>query len=170
MTNTTTKSADEEKSTKETKTTNAPKSEKRAKTPKVRKRKMQLPDPLSTSQKQKIEAIHERSESISELFKLIGHEDRILVLSRLSAGTCTVTQLKDQLGMQQTTVSQILKGLRKEGVATLERDGVMTWNSIPEPVKKVLDLLFDEVLGMDDTRQALKLQYKKTQKRKLKLK
>ena len=51
------------------------------------------------------------------LLKLLGNEDRLLLLCQLSQGECCVGDLEQRLGIRQPTLSQQLGALRADGVA-----------------------------------------------------
>ena len=55
--------------------------------------------------------------------KLLGNEDRLLLLCQLSQGEMCVSSLEERLAIRQPTLSQQLGVLRAEGVVTTRRDG-----------------------------------------------
>ena len=92
----------------------------------------------------KFKKVANNSSEIGNFFKVLGHSNRIKVLCRLCVGSCTVTELKNFLNMQQTTISQILTRLRLEGLVIFKRDGVKSIYSVSDKrVKEVMDVLID---------------------------
>ena len=53
--------------------------------------------------------------------KLLANEDRLLLLCQLSQGELCVSDLEEELGIRQPTLSQQLGVLRTEGVVTTRR-------------------------------------------------
>ena len=99
----------------------------------------------------KFNEIADNSSEIANFFKVLGHKNRIMVLYRLCVGPCTVTELKNFLNMQQTTVSQILGRLRLEGLVIFERHGVKSLYSISdERVKEIMDNLIELLFESDE--------------------
>ena len=73
------------------------------------------------------------------LLKLLGNEDRLLLLCQLSQGECCVGDLEQRLGIRQPTLSQQLGALRADGVVSTRREGKNIYYAIAEP--RVLHLL-----------------------------
>jgi DNA-binding transcriptional ArsR family regulator len=55
--------------------------------------------------------------------KVLGNEDRLLLLCQLSQGEMCVSDLEAQLAIRQPTLSQQLGVLRNEGVVDTRREG-----------------------------------------------
>jgi DNA-binding transcriptional ArsR family regulator len=62
------------------------------------------------------------AEAVAAL-KVLGNEDRLLLLCELSQGERSVSELEARLGIRQPTLSQQLSVLRAEGVVSTRRDG-----------------------------------------------
>ena len=76
--------------------------------------------------------------------KLLGNEDRLLLLCQLSQGESSVGDLEARLGIQQPTLSQQLGVLRHEGVVTTRRDGKRIFYRISEPrLLRLLETLYE---------------------------
>jgi len=71
--------------------------------------------------------------------KVLANEDRLLLLCQLSLGEMCVSELEEQLGIRQPTLSQQLGVLRGEAVVTTRREGKQIFYSIADPA--LLDLL-----------------------------
>ena len=63
------------------------------------------------------------SRSVAETMQALATPSRVRILSRLSAGPCSVGELADQVNMEQSAVSQQLRVLRHLGLVVGERDG-----------------------------------------------
>jgi DNA-binding transcriptional ArsR family regulator len=61
--------------------------------------------------------------SVAETMQALATPSRVRILSRLSAGPCSVGELADQIEMEQSAVSQQLRVLRHLGLVVGERDG-----------------------------------------------
>lgn len=57
------------------------------------------------------------------LLKVLAHEDRLILLCHLAQGEYCVSELEDQLGLHQPTLSQQLGVLRQEGLVETRRNG-----------------------------------------------
>ena len=76
------------------------------------------------------------------LLKLLGNEDRLLLLCQLSQGECCVGDLERLLGIRQPTLSQQLAVLRGDGVVATRREGKNIHYRIAQPeVLRVLQTL-----------------------------
>ena len=71
--------------------------------------------------------------------KLLANEDRLLLLCQLSQGELCVSDLEEELGIRQPTLSQQLGVLRTEGVVTTRRQGKNIFYSVADP--KLLEIL-----------------------------
>lgn len=65
--------------------------------------------------------------------KLLANEDRLLLLCQLSQGEMCVSELEEQLGIRQPTLSQQLGVLRTEGVVSTRRQGKNIYYSLADP-------------------------------------
>jgi len=75
--------------------------------------------------------------------KVLANEDRLLLLCQLSLGEMCVSELEEQLGIRQPTLSQQLGVLRTEGVVDTRRDGKQIFYSIADPaLLEILAVLY----------------------------
>jgi len=75
--------------------------------------------------------------------KLLGNEDRLLLLCQLSQGEMCVSDLEEALDIRQPTLSQQLGVLRNEGVVATRRDGKRIFYSVADAkVMRVLEVLY----------------------------
>ena len=66
--------------------------------------------------------------------KLLGNEDRMLLLCQLSQGEMSVGALEEKLAIRQPTLSQQLRVLRDEGGVHTRREGRNIYYSVTDPV------------------------------------
>ena len=66
------------------------------------------------------------------MLKLLGNEDRLLLLCQLSMQERTVGELEQLTGITQPTLSQQLGVLRREGLVTTRREGKFIWYQLAD--------------------------------------
>lgn len=66
------------------------------------------------------------------MLKLLGNEDRLLLLCQLSMQERTVGELEQLTGVSQPTLSQQLGILRREGLVTTRREGKFIWYQLAD--------------------------------------
>lgn len=89
------------------------------------------------------ERMEQAADLASELLKSLGNRHRLLLLCRLTGGECSVGDLAALLDLRDSTVSQHLSLLRRDGVVRARRDGQTIWYSIASiPARRVLETLF----------------------------
>ena len=77
------------------------------------------------------------------VLKLLANEDRLLLLCQLSQGERCVSELEQQLGIRQPTLSQQLGVLRGEGAVNTRREGKNIYYSVASPATlEILALLY----------------------------
>lgn len=82
------------------------------------------------------------AQAVSAL-KLLANEDRLLLLCQLSQGELCVSELEEQLGILQPTLSQQLGVLRAEGAVNTRRQGKNIYYSVASPAMlEILALLY----------------------------
>lgn len=88
--------------------------------------------------------MHDSAEGVSDLLKLLGHPDRLMVLCQLKFGEQSVGELARNLGIKQSPLSQHLARMRYEGVVSSRRDAQTMYYSIAdEKVAQVVSVLYD---------------------------
>ncbi|MFK8011814.1 MAG: ArsR/SmtB family transcription factor [Marinicellaceae bacterium] len=91
-----------------------------------------------------IEYMQQRAEEVASLMKCFANPSRIMIFCQLSQGEKNVTSLIEATGLPQTSVSQHLKKLKKEGLIEYRRDHRELFYSIcSKDVMKIMDSLFD---------------------------
>src|SRR4029079_9738665 len=84
------------------------------------------------------------AEQASELLKSLGNRHRLLILCQLTEGERSVGDLASFLHLRDSTVSQHLSLLRRDGLVQARRDGQTIWYSIASPpARRVLETLFE---------------------------
>jgi ArsR family transcriptional regulator, virulence genes transcriptional regulator len=79
----------------------------------------------------------------AEFLKSLGNRHRLLILCQLLDDERSVGDLVEFLGIRDSTVSQHLALLRREGLVTARRDGQTIWYSLAsEPARDVLSALY----------------------------
>lgn len=66
------------------------------------------------------------------MLKLLGNEDRLLLLCQLSLQERTVGELEQLTGVSQPTLSQQLGILRREGLVSTRREGKFIWYQLAD--------------------------------------
>jgi len=73
------------------------------------------------------------------VLKTLANADRLLLLYQLSLGEHCVSELEQELGITQPTLSQQLGVLRSEGVVNTRRQGKNIYYSVADP--RTLEIL-----------------------------
>jgi DNA-binding transcriptional ArsR family regulator len=91
-----------------------------------------------------LKKMHDSAEGVSDLLKLLGHPDRLMVLCQLKFGEQSVGELARNLDIKQSPLSQHLARMRYEGVVSSRRDAQTMYYSIAdEKVAQVVTVLYD---------------------------
>jgi DNA-binding transcriptional ArsR family regulator len=78
----------------------------------------------------------------SELLKALSHPSRLITLCLLAERERSVGELAALLGARDSTISQHLALLRRDGLVRSRRDGQTIWYAIAsEPAQRVLETL-----------------------------
>ena len=86
------------------------------------------------------------------MLKLLGNEDRLMLLCQLTEGERTVGELEQLTGIGQPTLSQQLGILRNQGVVNTRREGKNIYYSVASPeLLEILGLLYRLYCPQDDT-------------------
>jgi DNA-binding transcriptional ArsR family regulator len=75
-----------------------------------------------TRRKKQPAGLHGRAEEISEILKLLGNPQRLLIACLLCEGEYAVSEIEEKLGIRQPTLSQQLGALREAGVIEGRRE------------------------------------------------
>ncbi len=82
--------------------------------------------------------------SAEELLKALGNRHRLMLLCQMAGGERSVGELAQSLELRDSTVSQHLALLRKDGLVSTRRDGQTIWYALSsEPAQKLIEALQD---------------------------
>lgn len=88
--------------------------------------------------------MHGAAGDATNLMKALSNETRLMILCQLIDGEQSVSHLSDVLDLRQTTVSQQLSLLRRDGLVSGRRDGHSVFYSIANPgVGRIIQVLYD---------------------------
>ncbi len=80
----------------------------------------------------------------TQLMKALSNETRLMILCRLIDGELSVGSLSDALELRQTTISQQLGLLRRDGLVSGRREGHSVFYSIANAdVGRIIQILYD---------------------------
>jgi len=97
-----------------------------------------------------VEQMRSAAAQASELLKTLGSPHRLLILCQLTEGPRSVSDLAAFLGLRDSTVSQHLALLRRDGLVETRREGQTIWYSIvSEPAQRILQTLFEVYCAPD---------------------
>ena len=83
------------------------------------------------------------ADQASDLLKALSNRHRLLIICQLVDDEKSVGELAEALGLRDSTVSQHLALLRKDGLVTARREGQTIYYSITsEPAREVLKTLY----------------------------
>jgi DNA-binding transcriptional ArsR family regulator len=68
----------------------------------------------------------------ASMLKLLGNQDRLMLLCQMAFQERTVTELEQLTGIGQPTLSQQLGVLRREGLVTTRREGKFIWYQLAD--------------------------------------
>lgn len=87
--------------------------------------------------------MHASAAEAEELLKAMANRHRLMILCQLIDGERAVGQLAELLELRDSTVSQHLALLRKDGLVSTRREGQTIWYSIAsEPAKRLVETLY----------------------------
>lgn len=90
-----------------------------------------------------LDKMQDSARGVSDLLKLLGHPDRLMVLCQLNLGEMSVGELSKNLDIKQSPLSQHLARMRYEGVVTSRREAQTIFYSIADnKVAQVVSLLY----------------------------
>jgi DNA-binding transcriptional ArsR family regulator len=91
-----------------------------------------------------LDKMHSSAADVSDLLKLLGHPDRLMVLCQLKFGEQSVGELSRNLGIKQSPLSQHLARMRHEGVVSSRREAQTMYYSIADrKVAQVISVLYE---------------------------
>jgi len=106
-----------------------------------------------------LDALRRAAGSACRMLKILANPDRLLLLCRLAQGEACVSELEDDLGIGQPTLSQQLAILRDESLVATRREGKRIHYSIASPqALAILAALHDQFCSPDSNSQPETLQ------------
>ena len=88
--------------------------------------------------------LHDMAANACELLKAMANEWRLMILCQLNQGEMSVGDLAEQIGINQSPLSQHLARMRHEGVVTSRREAQTVYYSIAEQeVGAIVALLYE---------------------------
>lgn len=90
-----------------------------------------------------VAAMRESADRAAEFLRSLGNRHRLLILCQLLDAERSVTDLSQFLEIRDSTVSQHLALLRREGLVKARRDGQTIWYALnSDPAREVLAALY----------------------------
>ncbi len=88
--------------------------------------------------------MQDSARAASELLKLLGHPDRLMVLCQLKSGEKSVGELSESVGIKQSALSQHLARMRHLGVVDSRREAQTIYYSLTgDKVKSIVTLVYE---------------------------
>ncbi len=95
-----------------------------------------------------LERMQNSAKTASDLLKLLGHPDRLMVLCQLKNGEQSVGQLSKSVGIKQSALSQHLARMRHLGVVDSRRDAQTIYYCLSgEKVTRIVSLVYELYCG-----------------------
>ncbi|MGP8438644.1 metalloregulator ArsR/SmtB family transcription factor [Paraburkholderia fungorum] len=95
-----------------------------------------------------LSAMQASAEKACALLKALANLDRLLLMCQLSQGELCVSDLEEQLGIRQPTLSQQLGVLRDSALVETRREGKSIFYSIASnEAMAVMAVLYDQFCG-----------------------
>lgn len=89
------------------------------------------------------EKMETAADQASDLLKALSNRNRLLLICQLTDGERSVGELAERLNLRDSTVSQHLALLRKDGLVSARRDAQTIYYSIAsEPAREILVMLY----------------------------
>ena len=91
-----------------------------------------------------LEKMRSSAKTATDMLKLLGHPDRLMVLCQLKNGEQSVGQLAANLDINQSPLSQHLARMRHEGVVTSRREAQTRYYSLAgKEVEQLITVLYE---------------------------
>lgn len=87
--------------------------------------------------------MQKKAEQVSGLLKALSHPKRLLILCQLVQSELPVGELAEAMGVRESTMSQQLSLLRKDGLVKNRRKGRTIYYSLARPdIEKLISFLY----------------------------
>jgi DNA-binding transcriptional ArsR family regulator len=91
-----------------------------------------------------LQRMTDNAKRASDFLKALAHESRLMMLCILSEGEKSVSELEQELGLRQPTVSQQLARLRADGLVMTRRDGKTIYYSVvSDDTRAIIGAIYD---------------------------
>lgn len=92
--------------------------------------------------------MREQAAVAEEMLKALANRHRLMILCQLIEGERPVRDFAEFLGLRDSTVSQHLALLRKDGLVETRREGQTIWYALAsEPVRRLVETLYEIYCG-----------------------
>lgn len=92
--------------------------------------------------------MREQAAAAEEMLKALANRHRLMILCQLIEGERPVRDLAEFLDLRDSTASQHLALLRKDGLVATRREGQTIWYSLAsEPVRRLVETLYEIYCG-----------------------
>lgn len=92
--------------------------------------------------------MRDQASAAEEMLKALANRHRLMILCQLIDGEHSVGDLAQFLGVRDSTVSQHLALLRKDGLVSPRREGQTIWYALAsEPVRRLVGTLYEVYCG-----------------------
>lgn len=108
------------------------------------------PDALGLPPRDALAELETRAAPAARLMRLFAHEQRLMLLCRLSQGDCPVGELAAFAGLSQSACSQHLARLREAGVIAPRREAQTIYYGLADPAAARIIGLLCELFGKPD--------------------
>jgi ArsR family transcriptional regulator, virulence genes transcriptional regulator len=103
-----------------------------------------LPRQEARNNPSELERMANNAKRASAFLKALAHESRLMILCILADGEKSVSELEQELGLRQPTVSQQLARLRADGLVATRRDGkVINYSLASEEARVVIGAVYE---------------------------
>ncbi len=91
------------------------------------------------------------AKNATDMLKLLGHPDRLMVLCQLKNGEASVGELSRMLNIKQSPLSQHLARMRHEGVVESRREAQTIYYRLSgDKVAQIVTVLYELYCANDD--------------------
>jgi DNA-binding transcriptional ArsR family regulator len=91
-----------------------------------------------------LERMTDNAKRASDFLKALAHESRLMMLCILAEGEKSVSELEQELGLRQPTVSQQLARLRADGLVSTRREGKTIYYTVAsDDTRTVIGAIYD---------------------------
>ncbi|MGY3041411.1 DNA-binding transcriptional ArsR family regulator [Rhodanobacter sp. TND4EL1] len=89
----------------------------------------------------------------ASLLKVLAHENRLLVMCHLARGELSVSEINERIALSQSSLSQHLGVLRREGVVVTRRQGQSIFYRLADTgASQIMAVLHDLYCGSAEDR------------------